>query len=132
MTLKLDLPSELEHKLHREAQMAGVGESEFALRVIEDRLTHGSATLSEDEELLLREIDRGFSDPWWERYAQLVRKREDEALSELERRELSVLTEALEEYNVRRISCLAGVAKRHGIALDELMKQLDLKPRSLD
>ncbi len=132
MTLKLDLPSELEHKLHREAQIAGVDESEFARRVIEDRLIHGSAMLSEDEELLLREIDRGFSDPWWDRYGELVGKREDESLSEFERQELKVLTDALEEYNVRRISCLAGVAKRHGVALEELIKQLDLKPRSLD
>ena len=132
MTLKLDLPSELEQKLHHEAQIAGVGESEYALRVIADRLTHGSSMLSQDEEVLLREIDRGFSDPWWERYGELVGKREGESLSKFERRELCVLTEALEEYNVRRISCLAGVAKRHGIALGELMKQLDFKPRSPD
>lgn len=132
MTLQLELTSELERQLQQEAERAGVGESEYALTAIADRLAHCSAKLSEAEDALLREIDRGFSDAWWDRYAALVRKREDETISEDEHRELCVLSDAVEEYNVRRMSCIAGVAKRHGVSLQELMEQLDMRPRTLD
>ncbi len=131
MTITIDLPSELQERLHEEAERAGVGDSEFALSAITERLAGSEAKLSDAEAALLREIDRGFSDEWWSRYAELVHKREDESLSGDEHQELTVLTGALEEYNVRRIACLAEAAKRHGVALEDLMAQLDIKPRDL-
>ena len=130
MTLTLEIPHELEKRLEEKAKNLGVLDSDVVLRAIEALLgDRGNGEISPLEMELLSEIDRGFSDAWWNRYGDLVNKREAQMISRDEHRELSEKTEALEEYNVRRISCLAGAAKRHGLNIQELMDQLGLKPR---
>lgn len=129
MTLQLELPGEIEKRLHAEAKRCGVDEADYALDAISRRLSAEGLELSETEAVLLREIDRGFSEDWWRHYEDLVNKREAGSLKEAEASELAVLTNALEEYNVRRMSCIAGVAKRHGVELKRLMEQLGIGPR---
>ena len=96
MTLTLEIPRELEERLEEKAKNLGVLDSDVVLRAIEALLgERGNGEISPLEMELLSEIDRGFSDDWWNRYGDLVKKREAQMISRDEHRELSEKTEAL-------------------------------------
>ncbi|MBK8090797.1 MAG: hypothetical protein IPK32_02045 [Verrucomicrobiaceae bacterium] len=78
---------------------------------------------------LLLEIDRGFSAMWWKNYRSLVAKREAETIAPDELRELTALTDTLEEMNTRRVACFASASRSLGISLDELMTGMRLNPK---
>ena len=80
---------------------------------------------------LLTEIDKGFSEPWWDNYRQLVARRESGSIQPDELRELMALTDTLEEVNSRRIACFQAVGDSLGIGLAELMDEAGLKPRQV-
>lgn len=57
MTLTIDLPPALEEKLRSESAREGVAAEEFALKVLEERLSHGgegASTAAADAEARLR------------------------------------------------------------------------------
>jgi hypothetical protein len=60
MTLTIDLPPALEEKLRSESAREGVAAEEFALKVLEERLSHGeeaASTPAADAEARLRAFD---------------------------------------------------------------------------
>ncbi|MCA1614537.1 MAG: hypothetical protein LC795_09760 [Acidobacteria bacterium] len=60
MTLTIDLPPALEEKLRSESAREGVAAEEFALKVLEERLSHGeegASTPTGDAEARLRAFD---------------------------------------------------------------------------
>ena len=60
MTLTIDLPPALEEKLRSESAREGVAAEEFALKVLEERLSHseeGASTPVGDAEARLRAFD---------------------------------------------------------------------------
>lgn len=60
MTLTIDLPPALEEKLRSESTREGVAPEEFALKVLEERLSHGeegASTPTADAEARLRAFD---------------------------------------------------------------------------
>ncbi len=135
MTLHLEIPSELELCVRRAAEARGVSESEFIVSSVAGQLageSAGHAAISPAESSLLREIDRGFSDEWWKNYRMLIARRDAGALTAEEKPELAALTDTLEEYNVRRISCITEVASLRGVRVSVLMDQLGLRPRAID
>ena len=128
----LELPTEIEQRVRRAAEARGLSESEYIVATMSGQFGDESgARVSDSEASLLREIDRGFSDAWWEHYRALIDRRDAGGLHGEESRELRALSDTLEEYNVRRIACIAGVARRHGRALPELMDELGLQPRAV-
>jgi hypothetical protein len=76
------------------------------------------------EARLLEQINRGFSDAWWDHYDKLLRKRDDEQLTTLQQRELIRLTGQIERREAKRLEALARLARRRKQSLNDLMTLL--------
>ena len=81
------------------------------------------------EKELLAEINRGLSAAQWQRYKELIEKRRQETLTGDERAELIATTDRLEEASVFRVECLAELARRRRVTIDDLMNELGIRPR---
>jgi hypothetical protein len=80
---------------------------------------------------LLAQINRGFTDAWWQRYHELLGKRQRLALKAAEHRELIKLTDDLERRETKRLRALVMLAKLRKQSLRDLMTDLGL-PRATD
>ena len=130
MILTLDLRSELEHRLQHEAGLKNLDAESFVLHLLQERLGPVPASpqdLSESE--LLAEINQGLGPSEWERYRELIAKRQAESLNEDELSELVDTTERLEATQAFRIQCLAELADRRHTTVSALMKDLGIKPK---
>lgn len=63
-----------------------------------------------------------------ERYDKLVRKRQDEKITESEMNELVGLTDETEENTLRRVELLVKLAKSKGESIDKIMERLEIRP----
>jgi hypothetical protein len=75
---------------------------------------------------LLKQINQGFSDAWWEHYHELIRRRQESLLSAAEHRELIRLTDQVERREAKRLRALVKLAKLRRQPLTRLMKALGL------
>ncbi|MBI1831437.1 MAG: hypothetical protein HYR84_08310 [Planctomycetes bacterium] len=75
---------------------------------------------------MLKQINQGFSDDWWEHYHELIRRREESLLSAAEHRELIHLTDQIERKEAKRLQALVKLAKLRKMPLRSLMKDLGL------
>jgi hypothetical protein len=82
-----------------------------------------------EEEALLREIWENSQLPpeKQKRFNRLRRKLQEETISEAERKELLALWREVERRNVRRLEALIKLARRRGVTVRELMRQLGIK-----
>ncbi len=85
-----------------------------------------SSTLTAEETHLFKAINRGFSDEFWSKLADLNKKRQSFTLTESERQELIDMTENLDAVNLERMKALVELSKIREIDLDILMNQLGL------
>jgi hypothetical protein len=76
---------------------------------------------------LLLEINRGIPEQIHERYETLLAKRDDEALSEAEYRELLDLSNQIEGFGVSRIEALVKLAILRQVPLSKLMDDLEIQ-----
>ena len=83
-------------------------------------------SLSKQEEALLGIINRGFPEPFWQRYKALFLKKDKGTLSENEYNELLQMVEQVEEYNVERLQALIDLAKIRGVDLNTIMQDLGI------
>ncbi len=129
MTITLELTPELETQLRAEAKRAGLDESEYVLHTLQERLrlARQAAPLSPVETELLQHINLGLSEASWQRYHELIARRRAETLTLSEQQELIGLSDQIEEANVRRIEALIELARRRGMPLEALMRQLGIK-----
>ncbi|MBK9013274.1 MAG: hypothetical protein IPM82_03925 [Saprospiraceae bacterium] len=77
---------------------------------------------------MLRKINKGFNIEFWEKYATLVKKRNEASLSQSEYQALLQLSNQIEEANASRIKYLAQLAALRKMDLDDLMKSLGIAP----
>jgi hypothetical protein len=82
--------------------------------------------LSAGQARLLKQINHGFSDAWWDHYHELVGKRQDCVLSAAEHRKLIQLTDQLENREVKRLRALLKLARLRKQSLAKLMTELGL------
>jgi ABC-type uncharacterized transport system ATPase subunit len=75
------------------------------------------------------EINRSLSQIQWERYDQLVGKRQAETLTPEELDELIALSDQIETVNVRRIEYLAELAQLRNTTVSALITELGIRPR---
>ena len=136
MTLTLDIRPELEAQLKAEAAKAGLDASTFILNAIEERMrqnwrgTHSLPNrLSTQEAVLLQKINQGLPEEVWQRYRCLVAKRRAETLTSEDHAELIALSDRIDETNARRIEHLAELAQLRESSLDDVMRQLGIKPQ---
>jgi hypothetical protein len=131
MTLTLELAPDLQIRLLREADRQGLDAKNFILGLIHRQLARPEkppSPESQTESELLETINRGLPAEGWERYHDLIAKRRAETLTAAEHAELIATTEALEEANVQRVACLAELADRRRVSIDELMDSLGIRP----
>jgi hypothetical protein len=94
----------------------------------------GPAMVSESADVLtvaetdlLLEINRGIPEQIHERYETLLEKRDDEALSEAEYRELLDLSNQIEGFGVSRLEALVKLAILRQVPLSNLMDDLEIQ-----
>lgn len=101
---------------------------EFIDELFTARAKQSAPCLPEEEAALLERINRcGFSPSGWERFHDLLNRRQAETITEMERTELFQLVEQLEALNAERIEALARLSKHRGIPLPALMETLGIK-----
>lgn len=84
--------------------------------------------LSKTESELFQNINSGLPADLKKRYEVFRKKLIDETLSEKEHTELLALVEKIEKFDVERMKNLIELAKLRNITLNELSRQLGLKP----
>ncbi len=99
----------------------------FALKAREE-----TPNLSEAETRLLLKINQDIPPAARKRMNELIDKRQANLISQAELEELIQLTDQSEELGVERLKCLIELAQLRNIPLDELMRQLGIKPVSHD
>lgn len=63
-------------------------------------------------------------------YRKLLKKFRARNISSEEHKVLSQMTEELEGYGVERLKCLIEISKIRNQSLDEIMKELNIKPKN--
>ncbi|OQX81294.1 MAG: hypothetical protein B6D64_02110 [Bacteroidetes bacterium 4484_276] len=88
-----------------------------------------STVLTQTESDLLKKINTSAPAEIQKRFDNLLGKRDNETLSDNEYEELLELTRYTETLNVQRFEYLLELARLRNIPLDELIKQIELKPQ---
>jgi hypothetical protein len=87
------------------------------------------SVLTQNETELLKKINSGAPAVIQKRYDFLVKKRKNETINDEEYQELLELTAYMENLGVKRLEYLFELAKLRNLSLDEIVEQLQLKPR---
>jgi hypothetical protein len=133
MTLKIDLPPELEAQIREEAARAGLDAGTFIRNMLAERVRHAPKTAEapkprpRTEADLLQRINEGLPQLLGQRYHELVARRRAETLTPEEQVELIGLSDQIEAANARRIEYLIDLARLRKTSLEALMSQLGIK-----
>ncbi len=87
------------------------------------------SVLTQNETELLKKINSVAPTVIQKRYDFLVKKRKNETINDEEYQELLELTAYMENLGVKRLEYLLELAKLRNLSLDEIVEQLQLKPR---
>ncbi len=83
--------------------------------------------LNTSEGDLLEKINNTLSDEEQETYQKLLKKRDEESLSEEEHSTLLQISDKLELLHAQRMEALSDLAKLKGVKLSALLEQLEIK-----
>ncbi|MBI5825533.1 MAG: hypothetical protein HZB18_16000 [Chloroflexi bacterium] len=130
MTIHLNVTSELERQLNKVAKQMGLTPDTYIMRVLQQELQKRSAParLSAEESALVQQINASLSAVKWEQYRTLLAKRDNETLTKSEQEELIILSDQIEEANVRRIKAVAELARVRNTTIPALVTSLGLSP----
>jgi hypothetical protein len=120
--MTLSLQPDTEARLLAVAQARGKTPDE----VVADLLDRLPAEASEAE--LLKEINEGFPETFWQRYRDLIARRHAGTLTPSEQEELIALSDQVEERTLRRTQALVELAQRRGVEVNELLQQMGIRP----
>jgi glycyl-tRNA synthetase beta subunit len=101
---------------------------QFADRVQALRANRRAPSLPKREAELLQLINRGLSPEKWQRYNDLNDALSAENITDDEHQELLGLIEQVKQFDVERLRNLIELAQLRRLDLDELIKQLGLRP----
>ena len=128
--MTIEITSDLEPLLMAEAHKAGVDPVTYTQDLLRKALpiaVPSAPSVTAEEASLLKEINQGISSEEMARYEELIRKRQQEAISQPEFRELQEATRRLEDFQTRRMRSLAALAKLRGISVLDLMSRLEIR-----
>jgi hypothetical protein len=131
MTLTIQLTPDLEARLLQQAARAGMDASEFVVSALASRLAQVASSgpnCSKEEAELLSAISQGLPEQLWQRYRDLVSRRQSESLSAGEHAELIGLSNQIEEDHACRMEYVARLARLRNVSLASLMEQLGIRP----
>ena len=132
MPLLIDLPPEIEARVHEAAEAEGIDAATYVRKAMAASHPFPAAPASMTEKELVEEISRGFSEAFWERFRYLVRRREAGTMTVAEQQEAISLSDRTEARAVERLQCLIELSKRCGKSVQELMTEMGIRPVSLD
>ena len=129
MNLTIDIVSDLEARLLAIAERQGIDPTQYVVNAVRERLQADSTPqLSAEQSRLLDDINFGLSQSEWDRYHDLVEKRQCEAISDDQYAELVATSDRIETLNAQRMERLAELARSRGTTLPDLMGQLGITP----
>jgi hypothetical protein len=129
MSIKIELPLELEKQLEANAQVLGLSPEEYVLLLIKNDSKTPEEIQRRQELMLLQQINQGLAEEVWTRYFHLMGLREKEIINEDEYEELLDLTETIELDHAERINKLVHLAKIRQVDVKILMNNLGISPR---
>lgn len=132
MTLVVNLTPEIESKVREAAEAEGMDAVTYVRETITARLPFPVPTASMTEKELVEEINRGFSEAFWERFRVLVRRREAETMTPAEQQEAISMSDRTEARSVERLQCLLELSARRGKSVQKLITEMGIRPVSLD
>jgi len=119
---------ETEQLLDAALQMPRPELERFVARLFALKAREETPNLSEAETRLLLKINQDLSPAARNRMNELIDKRQAGSISPSELEELIQLTDQSEEVGFERLKCLIDLAALRNITLDDLMRQLGVKP----
>jgi len=126
------LPQDLEQKLRATASAAGQNIDAYILRLLEKDIQRQPVEEKSKSIALLQLINRGVSPEVWNRFHDLVQKRDDHTLSDSELVELIELTDSIEVAHAQRMEALVELAVLQNKPLEELMNELGVAPQAYE
>jgi hypothetical protein len=124
MTITLDLPPELEGPLQKAAQTQGKDIAAFLLDSVRQRLRHD--VLPEPEEKLLEVINAPIAPEARSERDALLAVQSQRELSADEQTTLTRLIDEVEQANATRWQCVAELARRRGLSLQQIAVELEI------
>ncbi len=98
-----------------------------------DRFVSNARKLKRREENLITKLEKfDLSDEEQAIYRKLLQKFRAENITDEERRQLTDLTDKLENLNVERLKCLVEIAEIRRKTLPEVMDELNIKPKNYE
>ena len=131
MTLVLELPPELESRVQAAAEAEGLDMAAYVRETVQARLPFHLAPSAMTERELVEEINKGFSEAFWERFRVLVRLREAGTMTDSEQREAIQMSDRTEARSVERLECLLELSSRRGKTVRQLMAEMGIGPVAL-
>lgn len=128
MTLILDLPPEIEARMHEAAEAEGVDTTTYVSEALAAYVPFPATPTSMTERELLEEINKGFSEAFWERFRVLVRRREAGTMTTAEQQEAIRMTDRTEIRSAERLQCLIELSGRRGKSVRQLMTEMGIRP----
>ena len=101
---------------------------QFVAKLFALKAQQETPNLSEAETGLLLKINQDLSPSGRSRMNELIDKRQAGAITPSELNELVQLTDQSEEIGAERLKCLIELSALRNVTLDELMRQLGIKP----
>lgn len=125
--VKLEVQLSSEELIKAVEQLNQVDLERFVSQVINLQAQRKASSLPQTEAELLLKINQGIPSDIQQHYNELIAKREAGNLTTNEHKELLYLTEQIEQLQTQRIEYLADLARRRGISLTALMKNLGIQ-----
>ncbi|MGH9840522.1 MAG: STAS/SEC14 domain-containing protein [Blastocatellia bacterium] len=121
---------QIEHDqlLYAALQMPRPELERFVARLFALKAREETPNLSEAETRLLLKINQDIPTAARQRMNELIDKRQAHLITQSELEELIQLTDQSEAIGVERLKCLIELAALRDVPLDELMRQLGIKP----
>ena len=101
---------------------------DFVRDVLALRARRQAKSLSQEETVLLQRTNEGFPPEVLRRYQELIARRQARLLTPEELEELIALTDRAERLEADRAAALAELAQVRGVSLDDLMRELGIRP----
>lgn len=119
---------ETDQLLQAALQMPREELEEFVIRLFTLKASEETPCLSDRETELLLAINQGLPAVTRKRLNKLIKKRQSYTITEAELRELRQLTDQIEKSDAERLKNLIELAHLRRVTLDDLIRQLGLKP----
>jgi hypothetical protein len=123
-TIQVQAQLSADDLLHAAEQLALPELEQFVREVLALKARRQTPCLSRDETELLARVNRGLPPALRGRYAELIGKREHQALTQPEHAELLRLTDEVEMLEAERARALVELAQHRRQSLDSLLREL--------